>query len=293
MNESHDNKSIAILFMIASAFAFTTMQVFIKLATDIPVFEKVFFRNIIGLLFTLILIYRQRLPIFGKKENRKLLILRGSLGALGVVVYFYSVTFLPLADAAIINKTSPVFVTLFAWWFLKEKLPRIQIPALIFAFIGVLLVIKPQFSAEALPALAGLAGAMFAGGAYTVLRVLKGKEHPTTIVFFFCLFSSALMLPMMLVNFVMPNAIEWFYLISIGTLALIGQYSITFAYRFAPAAEVSIFNYTSVIFAVLLGYLIWQEIPDTLSIFGGIIIVGVALFVWLYGRSQSKLNETF
>ncbi len=283
-----DNKPKAILFMLLSALAFTIMQAIIKSTTVIPVLQKVFFRNLIGLIFTLVIIFKNDLSLFGKKENRKLLFLRGALGVLGITTYFYSIEHLPMADASIISKTNPFFVTLFAWFFLREKLSKAQIPVLIAAFIGAMLVIRPQFSAEAVPAMVGLLGAIFAGGAYTVLRLLKGKENITTIVFYFCFFSTVATFPFVIINFVMPNLTQWILLISIGLTAIIGQYSITLAYSFAPAAEVSVFNYSSIIIASVLGFILWSETPDMLSTIGGVLIIIAGIFSWWYNQKSDK-----
>ena len=282
-----DNKSKAILFMIVSAVAFTIMQAIIKASVGIPLLQKVFFRNLIGLVFTYIIIRKNSLSAFGEKKNRKTLFLRGLLGVLGIITYFYSIEHLPMADASIISRTNPFFVTLFAWLFLKEKLSKIQVPTLIGTFIGAMLVIRPQFSAEAVPALVGFAGAVFAGGAYTVLRRLKGKENPTTIVFYFCLFSTIATLPFVAMNFVIPSITELIMLVGIGAFALVGQYSITLAYNYAPAAEVSIFNYSSIIISAILGYFIWAEVPDLMSVIGGSIIIAVATYSWWYNQKHT------
>ncbi|MFP4457296.1 MAG: DMT family transporter [Clostridia bacterium] len=285
---NQDNKPKAIMFMLLSALAFTIMQAIIKSTTGIPVLQKVFFRNLIGLVFTLFLIYKNNLSLFGKKENRKLLFLRGTLGVLGIITYFYSIEHLPMADASIISKTNPFFVTLFAWLFLKEKLSKAQIPVLLTAFVGAMLVIRPQFSADVIPALVGFAGAIFAGGAYTVLRLLKGKENTTTIVFYFCFFSTIATFPFVITSFVIPNLTQWILLISIGLMALIGQYSITLAYSYAPAAEVSIFNYSSIIIATILGFILWSEVPDVMSFTGGLLIIIAGIFSWWYNKKADR-----
>lgn len=286
-----DNKPKAILYMLLSAFAFTVMQAIIKSTPGIPVLQKVFFRNLIGLIFTLFILKKNNLLVFGKKKNRKLLFLRATLGVFGIITYFYSIEHLPMADASIISKTSPFFVTLFAWLFLKEKLSKVQIPVLIATFIGAMLVIRPQFSAEVIPALVGFSGAIFAGGAYTALRLLKGKEDPTTIVFYFCFFSTAATLPFVVFNFVIPSITQLILLISIGATALVGQYGITLAYTYAPAAEVSIFNYSSIIVSAILGFILWSEIPDALSVAGGSLIILAGFYSWWYNQKNDKHNQ--
>ena len=292
MKAKSDNKSVAILFMILAAFLFTVMQLFIKLTPNIPVFEKLFFRNSVGLLIAYFFLKKNNISVLGKKENRKLLVLRGCFGVGGGIAYFFSVSSLPMADASIIYNLNPFFVTLFAVLCLKEKLKKPQVAALAITFLGALLVIKPQFNADAIPAFVGFIGAIFMGAAYTVLRLLKGKEHPSTAVFYFCLFSTLSSIPFMLFDYIVPSTMEIFILIGIGIFSVAGQYALTYAYKNAPASEVSIFNYSSIIMSVIFGAFIWREYPDILTILGAIIIVGVAIILYVSERATvKKLKE--
>ncbi|WP_273326187.1 DMT family transporter [Vallitalea guaymasensis] len=277
-----DNKPKAVLFMLISAIAFALMQTMVKLAGDIPTFEKVLFRNLVSLFVALSVIYRTKTPMFGKKENQKYLLGRSLLGLGGVVFYFYAINNLIMADAAMLNKLSPFFVTIFACIFLKEKLNKIQIPSLIIVFIGAMLIIKPEFSFEVLPAGAGLLSAICAGAAYTIVRSLKNKENPSTIVFYFSFVSVIVMIPLTIMNFQMPTGMQWVYLIGTGVFAAMGQYGLTFAYKYAPASEVSIYNYTTIIFAAIMGFLVWGELPDWLSLLGSILIIVTAVVAFIY-----------
>ncbi|GKX29666.1 membrane protein [Vallitalea longa] len=283
-----DNKPKAVLFMLISAIAFALMQTMVKLAGDIPTFEKVLFRNLVSLIIAVNVILKTKTPMFGKKENQKYLLGRSLLGLGGVVFYFYAINNLIMADAAMLNKLSPFFVTIFAYVFLKEKLSKIQIPALLFVFIGSLLIIKPQFSFDIIPALSGLLSAICAGAAYTLVRLLKNKENPSTIVFYFSFVSVIAMIPLTILNFQMPVGSQWLYLIGTGVFAAIGQYGLTFAYKYAPAAEISIYNYTTIIFAAIMGFIVWGELPDGLSILGSIIIIATAITMFLY---QNRINR--
>ncbi|GMQ56515.1 DMT family transporter [Vallitalea sediminicola] len=281
-----DNKPKAVLFMLISAIAFALMQTMVKLAGDIPTFEKVLFRNLVSLFVALSVIYRTKTPMFGKKENQKYLLGRSLLGLGGVVFYFYAINNLIMADAAMLNKLSPFFVTIFACIFLKEKLNKIQIPSLIIVFIGAMLIIKPEFSFEVLPAGAGLLSAICAGAAYTIVRSLKNKENPSTIVFYFSFVSVIVMIPLTIMNFQMPTGMQWVYLIGTGVFAAMGQYGLTFAYKYAPASEVSIYNYTTIIFAAIMGFLVWGELPDWLSLLGSILIIVTAVVAFIYQNKR-------
>ena len=281
--------------MVGSGLAFAFMGAFVKLAGDIPTFQKVFFRNSVSMIVALVMIRKigfKNIPLFGHKGNRGMLILRSIMGVSGVGLNFWAINHLFLTDSTMLNKISPFFVTIFAWLFLREKMSKLQIPATIIVFLGALLIIKPEFSMDVLPALAGFGGAAAAGAAYTIIRFLKGKEEPATIIFFFSLFSVVSTFPIMMIQgFVPPTAAQWFYLIMIGVSASFGQFGVTTAYKYAPAAEVSIYNYTSVIFATLIGYFILdKEIPDIWTIIGSVIIVGVAVLIFIYNHKRAKRN---
>ncbi len=285
-----DNKPKAVFFMILSAFAFAIMASMVRLAGDIPVAQKVFFRNLVSLFIALGMLYKHKINVFGKKENQKYLLARSILGVLGVAFYFYAINHLYLADATMLNKLSPFFITVFAYFFLKEKLSKIQIPVLLMVFIGALLVIKPQFSFSMLPALSGAASAICAGAAYTLVRFLKNKEHPSTIVFYFSFVSVVATLPIMLLNIRIPTLPQLIFLLGTGVFAAIGQITITFAYKYAPAAEISIYNYFSIIFAAVIGFFLWGEVSDIFSIIGGLLIIlaAAANFRWQDANVSAK-----
>lgn len=283
-----DNKPKAILFMLISALAFAFMQAMVKLAGDIPTFEKVFFRNLVSLFIAWYTIHKTNTNMFGKRENQKYLLGRSLLGLGGVIFYFYAINNLIMADAAMLNKLSPFFVTIIACLFLKEKLSKIQIPALIIIFIGSLLIIKPQFSFAILPTASGLLSAICAGGAYTLVRWLKNKENPSTIVFYFSFVSVIVMFPLTLLNFQLPMGIQWLYLFGTGIFAAIGQYGLTFAYKYSPASEISIYNYMTIIFAAIIGFIVWDEVPDLLSLLGSILIIGMAIVTFLYENKRTN-----
>ncbi|MCK5835583.1 MAG: DMT family transporter [Lentisphaeria bacterium] len=285
-----DSMSKGITCMLISALAFTFMSVFVRLAGDLPTFEKVFFRNSVSMVVALGMIVKLRgtgVKLFGHQKNQPLLLVRSLLGVSGVALNFWAIKYLVLADSTMLSKISPFFVTIFAVIFLKEKLSKFQIPALFIVFFSALLIIKPQFDAAVLPALAGFLGAAAAGGAYTIIRSLKGKEEPATIIFYFSFFSVVTSFPIMIAQgFIVPSYEQLFYLLMIGISASFGQFGITMAYKYAPAAEVSIYNYSSIIFAILIGFLFWGEIPDGWSILGGCIIIGTALSLFIYNHRK-------
>ena len=229
-----------------------------------------------------------------KKENIKYLIMRTLLGAIGMICNFYCVDHMIVSDASILNKMSPFFAILFSFFIVKER-PRLLQWILIFgAFIGSLFVIKPSFfnlQNEAVYGLIGLFGGACAGGAYAFVRKLGTiGENGTYIVFFFSLFSTLLVLPGTIVYFKPVSVSQWILLLSAGLCAALGQICITYAYTHAPPKEISIYDYTQIIFASILGFIFFSQIPDVYSLIGYVIIVSMAFLNFLLQRHESKKN---
>ena len=278
-----DNQK-AIVYILISALAFTLMSTVVKLAKDIPIYEKVFFRNIINLIIAVNILKRDKISFWGEKKNRKYLVIRGVLGLLGVVCNFYAVTQMNLSDASMLFNLTPFFVTLFSIFFLGERILKIEYISLISAFIAVLLVIKPQFNMGIIGGVVGIIGAACAGGAYTLVSHINKKENPVTIVFYFTFVSVILMTPFMIFNFVKPNMIELLLLILVGIFASVGQFMVTLAYKYGKPSEVAIYNYTSIVFAIAIGFGIWKEVPDKWSILGSIILIGTGVNLYIQKR---------
>lgn len=275
-----DNKK-AIVYILISAIAFTMMSTVVKLAKDIPTYEKVFFRNIINLAIAIYILSRDKISFWGEKPNRKYLFIRGVLGLMGVVCNFYAVTKMNLADASMLFNLTPFFVTLFAFFFLGEKILKVEWISLFSAFLAVLMVIKPQFNISIIGGIVGVIGAACAGGAYTLVSHINKKENPSTIIFYFTFVSVIFTLPMMIYKFVKPTLLELMLLVLTGVFASLGQYMVTLAYKYGKPSEVAIYNYTSIIFAMLIGFVIWKELPDIWSLLGGFILIltGVNLYI--------------
>lgn len=282
------NRTKGIIFIIMSAFGFAMMSAFIKLSGDLPSFQKTFFRNSISVIVALTLIVKNKGSFFGKKDNQKLLILRSTFGTIGILLNYYAIDRLILSDANMLNKLSPFFVIIFSAIFLKEKIKPNQFFALAVAFLGALFIIKPSFSFEMIPALAGTLGGISAAAAYTCVRSLGGKEKPDTIVFYFSLFSSIVTLPLMIISYKPMSIIQFTYLILAGIFASLGQFGITFAYKFAPGKEISIFDYTNIIFSAIISLCLFGVLPDYLSVIGYLIIFGSSLYMFINNKKLDK-----
>jgi drug/metabolite transporter (DMT)-like permease len=276
-------------WMVVSGLSFALMAATVKLAGDLPLTMKVFFRNLVTLGITSAVAVNMRENPFGRTPHAKLLILRSLCGLAGVLLYFLALGKLSLADASLLNKTSPFFVLVFAVVLLKEPFDRIIIPAVIAAFLGALLVIKPSFDYELLPAVGGLLSGMFAGLAYTLVRALKGRESPNRIIFTFSLVSTLATLPFLIVSPPRPTSFQWLALLGTGVFAAGGQYGLTFAYHHARASRISVFTYLHVLFALILGFVIWDERLDAASIIGGLLIIGAAVFTHWTGHRRAAV----
>lgn len=286
-------RSLAIVFMIISTFSFSIMGAAVKYLTTVPVMEKILIRNFISLLIAAVIAFSSGKPLFGSSpKGRLLLVVRSLFGLAGVSLIFYATTILNLSDSALFMRLSPFWVTILATIFLKEKLSNVQIPALLLALSGTVAIMRPwEGSGEIvklLPALAGITASICAASAYTLVSKLKHYEDPATIVFFFSFVSVLIAAPLAVKTGYIPSGSEWGGLVIIGVTAAAGQMFLTYAYRMAGAAEVSIFNYVGILFSTLLGYILWGEVPDRYTTIGAIAILLAGWIVFRYGKKRKS-----
>lgn len=287
------NKTKAIFYIMCSAFCFCWMSIFVRLAGDIPSIEKSFFRNLVAVVVAFVLLMRSGTGFHLQVKNLPLFLLRSAFGTLGILCNFYAVDHLLLSNASMLNKMSPFFVLIFSFLFLREKLKPTQIIVVIVAFIGSLFIIKPTLSnLQLVPSLIGLMGGVAAGAAYTFVRMLGLRgENGKMIVFFFSAFSTLSMLPWVLLHFEPMTTTQFLMLLGAGLAATGGQFSITAAYTHAPAREVSVFDYTQILFAALFGFLLFGDRPDAWSYLGYVLIIGAAIVMFLYNNRKPATNE--
>lgn len=278
-----------IIYIIISAFCFALMAAFVRLSGDLPTFQKTFFRNFVALFFAAGVMIKQRIPI--SLPNKKCvlpLIVRALAGTVGMIGNFYAIDHLVLSDASMLNKMSPFFAVVFSFIILREKLTVFQLSAVIIAFGGSLLIIKPSLSnVDLLPALAGFAGGMGAGLAYTCVHYLgqQGVRGPL-IVAFFSAFSCLFCLPFLIVQYEPMSVKQLLCLLGAGASAAGGQFTITAAYTHAPAREISIYDYSQLIFSTSLGFFLFGDIPDVWSFVGYAVIIAMAVMNFVYNNRR-------
>lgn len=275
------DKMKGMIFIMSAALSFSLTDSLVKFSGDLPLMQKVFFRNLIALIIVSLSIIKNKQSIIGK--NIPALMLRSVFGYLSVIFSFYAISNLLLADTSILQNTSPFFAIIFSLLFLKEPFRKHLVPTLILAFLGAFLVIKPQFNYTIIPSLAALTSGILSGAVFCTIRHLGKTDHPRTIVFWFSAISLLITLPFLFMGqYVAPSPAQWMVLVLIGVCGTLGQFFMTNGYRYAPASELSIYNYTQILFTLIIGMVFWGEFPDFLSLFGGFLILLAACINYRY-----------
>lgn len=285
-----ENYIRGMIMIILSAFFFACMNVSVRLAGDLPSVQKSFFRNLVAAIFAAIILLRKRTVPKVQKKQWFPLFLRCAFGTLGILCNFYAIDHLLVADASILNKLSPFFAIIFSFLLLKEKISPTQGLCVLLAFVGCLFVVKPGFhNAALIPALIGVCGGLGAGIAYTMVREMgtHGVKGPV-IVFYFSCFSCLAVIPWIAFHYEPMTIKQLVILLFAGLFAAGGQFTITAAYTYAPAGKISIFDYSQIIFATLLGFFLFSEIPDSCSLLGYGLIILASVGNFLYNRRKEN-----
>ena len=293
------DRTKGILAIVASAFGFALMAAFIRLADDfgspISSFQKSFFRNLVAVALAAGVFWKghrkaARRETSGVRENARrvtrvggkawaLILLRSALGTIGIFANFYALSHIPIAEGQTLNKTAPFFTVIFSWLFMGERANWKQVLALVVAFVGVVFVAKPGFAGdETLPLAMGLLGGVCAGSAYACVHKLGAmKVNASLIILVFSVFSSLASLPFMAYDYTPMTAAQVAILCGVGAGAAIGQFGITAAYRFAEPRQIAVFDYSSILFAALFGFVLFGQVPDALAVLGFALIVIASL----------------
>lgn len=285
---NNNNILKGILCIIIAGFGFALMSLFVKLSGDLPSMQKGFFRNIIAVFISSIPLIKHWKVINIPRNNTGWLVLisRSVFGTIGLVLNFYAISHISLADSSIIQKLSPFIIIILSYIFFKEEMTRFQVFAIIIAFIGITLIIKPSGNnIISMGALAALLGALCAGIAYTCVRYLGTHNiSGEFIIFFFSSLSSLMLLPYLILDYRTMTYYQLSMLLLAGISATIGQYGVTFAYKFAAAKNISVFDYSQVLFSGIFGYMFFGEFPDFQSLIGYIIVISVGIVLVLRSK---------
>lgn len=276
--------------MLLSTFWFAGMNICAKMVNHLPAMEVVFFRCSIALLFCIYYLHRNSVGWTG--SNRKLLLLRGIFGTVALYWYFLTLHHMPLGTAVTIQYLSPIFSVIVAIFLLNEKVKLPQWLFFLVSFCGVVLIKGYDERVSTFYLLVGIGSAVFSAFAYNMIRSIKGKEHPIVVVLHFMLIGTITGFVFTLFNFKMPQGWDWLMLILVGVFTQLGQVQMTKSLQIANIAEVSILIYTGVIYAIVAGYLIFNESYGWLSILGILLVIAGVIMNIIYDKKNKPLKES-
>jgi len=297
----------SILYIILSGLCFMIVNLLVKILgnhsksiflhsnNSFPIHELVLARSIVSFLISAFLLKRKNLNILG--TNRKGLLVRGTAGMIALTLFFFTIQHLPIAIASSIQYTAPIFTVLFASIYFKEKVSSLQWTCIFIALIGVYIIGFTTNSSDLDTSMdtfkwigLGLLSALFSGIAYVSVIKLRSTEHPLNIVIYFPMLSIPIMLIWCMFDFVLPEGIDWIYLLLLGIFTQIAQLLLTKALMYGNVEVVSPFQYLGSIYAILLGYYIFDEKLSYIAIAGiALIIVGVISNVLLQKKANKKI----
>lgn len=286
---------IGVRFMLLSALGFALMSAVVKLVSSygIPLFEIVAARALVSLFISYLDVRHKRISVWG--NNKKLLFARGAIGTVALICVFYSFTTLPLAVATILIYAYPVFTSLLAVLFLRERIQVTTLICIAFSLLGLAVMVIPGLSEDTsfhLPLFSvaiALLGALGSANAYVIVRKLSTTEDSSVIIFYFPLIALPISMVLTGNDFVMPNLYLTFLLILVGIFTQFGQYGLTKAMQTQTAGKASAYSYIQIIFSGVIGIWCFNEIPSLWTYLGGVFIVSGAL-VNLFGQ---RIKQAF
>ena len=281
--------------MLLASLSFAFMGGFAKVVSEVlPPVEVTFFRNVFGVLIVGFAIYKSPLKQIGGKPL--LLFFRGIMGFVALLAYFYVIAYIPLGEAVTYNKTSPIFVAIFAYLFLNEKLSKWAILAIIVGFSGIVLIAQPEGGSFDKYDILGIFSGIGAALAYTSIRELRAYYDTRAIVMSFMGVGTVAPMLLMLVTpyvnppeylnfmfaeFVMPEGKIWFFVFAMGLFATASQILMTKAYELSKAGIVGTISYSNIVFALIIGVALGDPIPNIWTFLGITLVIGSGLLVAL------------
>lgn len=277
--------------MIIASLNYALVAAIVKTLHGMPVFEMIFFRNVLGAIFIIVIMLRRKIPMKG--VNRIGLVGRAVAGFVSVVFYYVAIAKTPIGETVTLSNTYPFLVLILSAIFLKEKIKRCHIIALILSFCGALLIIRPGFSAVSGDYLYAILCSVFLAITYTILKHVRKTDSAEMPVLYYSVIATVLSIPFMIFgDFVMPQGRQLLLLIGLGIVGTIYQWFLSTAYQYAPAGEISIYSYSGIIFSALIGIAFWQEYPTITAIIGMLaIIYGAFIILKKEGRTDAGRQD--
>lgn len=269
-------KLTSVQSMLLAGVFFALMNVSVKFIPGIPAIEIILFRSLFSLVFSFLVLKKQGVPVLG--NNKKLLIIRGVVGSIGLISFFYTLQKIPLASAVTIQYLSPIFTTILGIFLVKERVKPVQFVWFGISFLGVFVLQGFDPRVNLTYSLVGMISALFSGLAYNVIRKLKNTEHPLVIIFYFPLVTLPVASIVSYFTWVQPVGWEWLILLWIGICTQAAQYFMTVAYQNANVAKISSLSYLGILYALFFGFLFFGETFGLLSYLGmGLVLLGILL----------------
>ncbi len=266
----NDHKGI--LFAIAASAAVSITAVFIKLTVDVPLAVMIFLRFFIAFFLIIPSMVKHKVHLHIKYVPKH--IVRALMGLAALIFYFYSVQHLPLINAVTLMNTTPLFMPVVIFFWLRLIIPKTRALALAVGFLGVLVILRPTGGGDQIANVTGLLGALAAAFAYVGIRQLSKTESTATILTYYFLISIVfLAVPAFLAWKPIVHPINWLYLLLIGIFSTIYQYCLTKSLTYSPLTKVGSLTYLGVLFSGILGWIIFNEVPDYWTIGGAALII--------------------
>jgi Predicted permeases len=283
------NPLVGIAMKIASTAFFAVMMALVKMVAErMPLGEVVFARSFLGVIPVLVwLAMRGEVAAAWRTRRPFSHVMRAVAGTISMFFWFGSLARLPLPDATAINYAAPLITTALAALLLGEVVRAYRWSAVAVGFLGVVVVLSPHLSGltklsgdtGTIGAAMALGSAFFAALAMISIRRMSGTEHPGAIVFYFMMSASVMALATVPFGWVMPTPTEWGLLVAIGLLGGLGQVFLTLSYRYAEASVIAPFDYSSMLFVLILGFVLFGEVPTLAVLVGAAIVIGAGVFV--------------
>ncbi|WP_460520377.1 DMT family transporter [Cyclobacterium sediminis] len=268
--------------MLLAVCFFALMNVVVKTLPHIPAIEIILFRSVFSFIASYLILKKKSVPVFG--NNRKLLVIRGIVGSIGLITFFYTLQNIPLASAVTIQYLGPIFTSILGIFIVKEKVKPKQFLFFAIAFSGVIMIEGFDPRINGLFLVIGITSALFSGLAYNVIRRLKNTEHPLVIVFYFPLVTIPIAGLISMLYWKQPEGWDWAFLFLVGVLSQLAQYFMTIAYQNANLAKVSNLNYLGIIFALGFGYVLFEETYNLYTYGGMLLVLTGVILNFLYAR---------
>ena len=281
---------LGVLYGIASVACFAMMDASVKWLDMFPVGQVLFSRFFFGLIPILMLVPRGEFKTFYKTSRPKLHAFRAITGTLAIIALFIALREIPLADVVSLTFGGPIFVTLGSIFFLSEKVGIKRWLAVLIGFFGMLLIVKPAYEELNIYYIFPIIFCIFFACVALSIRSLSSTEPNYRIALYFSLLSMIVGLFTLPFGWVMPNKFEFFLLIFTGLVGSVANILLTVSLRFAEASLVTPTKYLNLVFAILLGYFIWSEIPKLLTLVGaGLIIVSSVIIFMRESELKKKV----